>query len=683
MNFSKIISWLKFTYPYILILIVTFIANYFVFFQGINAGDDIRFHLFQITDLIYGIKHGYFGLTTNHVFMGGFAINNYGFYGPVPHYSAAILSIIFGQGAEFGYKATIIIYSFISGVFFYKLARKMSNNIHIGAIAGAMYILMPYRIFCAVCRCAFAEVVAICAIPMIFYGAYSIVHDDEYRVWPYISLVIGAAIIIMSHPFTGLIIAIFGVLYLAFNIMRLIRKKKFIIYPSLIASALLIFCLVGFYVFNALATKNAGIYRLNDPIIDWTNYDHVAGSTGLSSQFSGILNFIYISNNSGTPGWNVENVSSIVLSIIVFIAAIANSIIADELIKKAPKNIYYRWAVNGIALFMFPIIFGVRLEVFLACIIFFITYNVFSYLSMHEKDEDDVEFKSIKTNPDLYFLIASILILFIFIYTPTAWKYVPDIFYQSQFAWRLWGPQMFFIGMLLTLLVSYAKKYKAVIISFASFASLLVCLSQGLIEKRIAYTNGGLIYENVNEVTLTESIEAKYSGAQNEMVPLVLMDPEYESEYENSLYYDVRYALTYWNSKKNHFIYTIEDYQNYGPVFLEGDGEIEITKYNTPNNTFEAEITSESALIQFPQIYNVGYEIYSQGTYLGEAKNIDGLIAFELPKGEYTLDLVFKNSKPYQVFRPFFYIGLASLIPFAVLGVLYQKKIEKREKEES
>ena len=238
---------------------------------------------------------------------------------------------------------------------------------------------------------------------------------------------------------------------------------------------------------------------------------------------------------------------------------------------------------------------------------------------------------------------------------------------------------MFFIGMLLTLLVSYAKKYKAVIISFASFASLLVCLSQGLIEKRIAYTNGGLIYENVNEVTLTESIEAKYSGAQNEMVPLVLMDPEYE----NSLYYDVRYALTYWNSKKNHFIYTIEDYQNYGPVFLEGDGEIEITKYNTPNNTFEAEITSESALIQFPQIYNVGYEIYSQGTYLGEAKNIDGLIAFELPKGEYTLDLVFKNSKPYQVFRPFFYIGLASLIPFAVLGVLYQKKIEKREKEES
>ena len=156
---KKVLAILKALYPYILLLAVTFISNYFVFFNGVVEGDDIRFHLFQITDLIYGFNHRYFGLSTNHIFMGGFAMNTYGFYGPVPHYSAAIISFIFGQNAVFGYKAVIILSTYLGGLFFYKLAYKISNNVHIAIIAAALFVPMPYRIFCAVCRTAFAEAV--------------------------------------------------------------------------------------------------------------------------------------------------------------------------------------------------------------------------------------------------------------------------------------------------------------------------------------------------------------------------------------------------------------------------------------------------------------------------------------------------------------------------------------------
>ena len=682
MDSKKILSFLKCAYPYLLLIVVTFISNYFVFFKGIMSGDDIRFHLFSINDLIYGFEHGYFSLSTNHIFMGGFGVYNYGFYGPVPHYSAAILAFIFRNSAEFGYKAVIILSSYIGGVFFYKLAKKMSGNIHIASIAAAMFILMPYRIFCAVCRCAFAEVVAICFISLIFYGAYSIIHDQKYKVGPYIALVIGASVTIMSHPFTGLMCAIFGVIYLAFNIKSIIKKRDgFSIFPSCIISLVLIICLIGFYVGNAIVTKTIGIYRLNDPIIDWTNYQHVADSTALSLQFSGFLNLVYISNNGGEPGWNVENVSFIIMSLFLFLVSVVNTIIADVLIRKAPNNKYYRWAVDGVALAMFPLIFGTRLEIIFALILFYITFIFYSYLYESKDYENTPKIEQIKYNPDLYFLIFAIIVCTVLIFVPKAWLCLPSLFYQAQFAWRLWGIAMFFIAMLITLFVSYFQRYKGAIISFASFAAILVGLSQGLIEKRIANDNGGLRFENVDAAYVTSNSIARYSGAQNEMVPLILMDENYEPEYSNSLYYKVSHALKTWYYTNHSFIYSLEDYQKMNPVFLEGYGSVTITNYNSPNNTFEVEVTTEKALVQFPQIYNVGYYGYANGECVGEAKNVDGLIAFELNEGKYTFELWFKNSKAYQIGKPFFYVGLISLIPLTVLGVFYEKKSSTKKEE--
>lgn len=685
MTSKRIISILKLVYPYILVIAAAFASNYFIFFNGVVDGDDIRFHLFQITDLLYGFEHGYFSLSTNHVFMGGFAIYNYGFYGPIPHYLAAIVAFIFKQDAIFGYKAVILLTSIMGGIFFYKLALKMSKNIHIATISSVFFIMMPYRIFCAACRCAFAEVAAICFIPLVFYGAYSILHDEKYNVGPYIALALGAAGVIMSHPFTGLMCAIFGVVYLACNFKLLFRKRNgFTIWPSIATTLILILCLTGFYVFNSLSTTNAGIYRLNDAVIDWTTYDHVADSTTLSNQFSGFLNFIVIDRWIDKPGWDVEHPAVIFMSIIILLVSIANELIADSLIKKAPKNKYYRWAVDAIALFVLPIVFTIRLEVILSCALFYIMHMFFSYFYETKDYQDSKGFNQIKNNPDLYFLIGSIFICFILMFVGGVWKVMPSIFYQAQFAWRLWGLTMFFISMLLTTFVSYLQHYKGAIVSFASLAAIMISLSQGLIEKRVDYLNGNRsVFKDVDSAYVQTEVIARYSGAQNEMVPLIMMDPTYEAEYGNSLYYKVSQAISKWGYEPYEFIYSLEDYEKYNPVFLEGEGDIKITKYNSPNNSFNVKIPVKSALIQFPQFYNKTYEIYSNGKYLATAKNVDGLIAFELPQGEYSIDLVFKNSKGYQIAKPFFYVGLAGIVPFALFGIYYHYKTESRKKEES
>ena len=123
--------------------------------------------------------------------------------------------------------------------------------------------------------------------------------------------------------------------------------------------------------------------------------------------------------------------------------------------------------------------------------------------------------------------------------------------------------------------------------------------------------------------------------------------------------------------------FTLEDYIK--PVFLEGTGDATITEYNSPNNKFHIEITSENALVQFPQFYYANYTMYSGKKNLGKAKNVDGLIAFELPEGTYDVKLSFKPSKGYQLTRPLFYLGLFSLVSVGVFGYIYRKNWLKEE----
>lgn len=673
-NFNQLFIKL---FPYFLIIVASFISTYTFFFGGLPAqADDISFHLSQVTDLVYGFEHGYFGLSTNHLFMGGFALYNYGFYGPLPHYSAAIVTFLTkwaGGDVIFGIKSIVFLSSILGGVYFYKLARKISDSVLISLITSIIFIFLPYRIFCALCRFAFSETVAICFIPMVFYGAYGIIHDEKYSVHTYIALAIGSVGVILSHAFTGLLAGTFGVLYLIFNVKKLIAKRKnFHIWPSLIVTGIFVLFGVGFYVFNALDTKSLGIYRLCDPIIDWTNYEHVADSTANSLQFSGFLNFIWISGIQGDPTvWNGETVSFIVLSIVVYFISAVCMVIADKLISLAPKNKYYKHPVICLAAFLFPVIFLTRVEIYISIAVLCVVYIFISYCLEKHTENSNQPSKKLISNPDFYFLLFSMLLCFALIFSPYIWKVVPQIYYQCQFAWRIWGIEFFFIAMFIALILSYFKKYKSLLFSAAFASTLLLTLSQGLIEKRAYYESGQEIITNGEKV----ATEIRGSGAQNEMVPQIFYDSSYKTLYSNSLYYKVKSAIYTWQD----FIYSAEDY--YTPEFLEGEGEVILNVYNTPRVEFSVTVNSEKALLQLPQFYNHGYVCYVDGKRCSDAQNIDGLIAFEIPTGSYTLAVDFECSTPYRVMRPFFYVGLGTIIPIGIFTKYFYHKKELKAEE--
>ena len=679
MTKERVFNIFKTYFPYVAVIAAALLSCYVYFFPGLAGGDDINFHLSMVNDVVYGIRHGYFGLSTNHLFMGGFAIYNFGFYGPVTHYGAGLFVVLFswaGATPLVGLKFMVLASGILGGIYMYKLALKMSKgHVIVALVSSILFVFLPYRIFCALARCAFAESIAMALIPMVFYGAYSFLHDKDYRVEPYVAFSAGAALIVLSHPFTGLITAIFGVLYVLCNVKSIWdNRKNYKAFISLGASLVITTFLVLFYVVNTNYYDGLNYYNVSDEVRQWTTYEHVSSETARSYNFSGFINLIHVYNSQGSDWWNGEDVSSLLFSAGLYFVGIISAILVDYLLRPLKFSIYYRHPSAVISALLFPLIFRVRAEIYIAIGISLLVYFFISFLikKLPSQNEENVP---LYKNIDLYFLIVSIIICLILIFVPISWYYMPSVMYKGQFAWRMWSMTAFLVAMLVALLLSRFKGKQAVLIGTSVIACSIVTLTMGTLEKRIYYEvkPDNVIYQDGYEYAMM----IKYSGVQNEMVAQIFEADAYESKYSNSLYINVRTAL----HTRNNFFYTLEQY--YDPAFLEGTGTCEIYEYNTPNNKFHVDITSDTALVQFPQFYYKGYYVYSGATYLGEAKNVDGLVAFELKKGTYDIAINFKGSTPYQVTRPLFYVGVFLLVSGGVFGLIYRTKIMKKKEEEN
>ena len=675
MKKETFINIFKKYFPYAVIVIASILSCFVYVCNGLAGGDDIGFHLGMVNDLIYGFDHGYFGYSTNHLFIGGFALYNFAYYGPVTHYGAAIYTYLFrwaGATPTDGLKFMVFSSAILGGIYMYKLALKMSNGRQaIAVVCSIIFLLLPYRIFCALARCAFAESIAMALIPMVFYGVYSFIHDEDYHVEPYVAFASGAILIVLSHPFTALITVLFGVLYVLFNIKGVIAKfrdKRALISIG-VAVVIIIFCVL-FYVLNSHHYESSNIYNLSDAERQWTTYEFISEDTSRSFQFSGIINYIFVNSRQGDPVWAKDTISALIFSTIVYVISMTVAILIDKLLTNAKYSKYYKHPAACVAAFAFPLIFQVRVEIYLAILISLILYFFISFL-VNKLPDSSEKYVPLYKSVDLYFLIIASIITLALIFVPWAWKLVPPIMYKGQFPWRMYSMLSFLIALLASLIFSRLKTNKIALTITSVIACGLMTMTMGTLEKRVIFEHNPNAIIRVDDEGFAKSIQ--YSGAQNEMMPQVFYDDTYKAEYTNSLYTTVRNRVL----SQSNFIYDLESYIK--PVVLEGAGNLEIYEYNTPNNKFHVEITSETALVQFPQFYYDSYEIKQGGKTISKVQNVDGLIAFTLKQGTYDIALSFKPCKAYQVTIPLFYIGAFLLASGGVFGYIYRKKLMKHE----
>lgn len=645
------------------ILVLCVFASSYPFFQdGLIAGDDTWFHLPQIQDVYYGMRHGFWGLSPNHQSVGTIGIYVYQFYGPFPHYSSAFLLYLFnplGMDSLSALKTATVLSILVSVFYSFALGKKVTGNRVGGLVAGVAYAFNPYRIFCSFRRGAFAEVVAIAFIPMIFYGLYRILHDRKTAIFPYVSLILGVSLIVLSHPFTAVMTICFFLLYLLFHpkkVFEYAKSWKRLLLGTL--SILLIFGFISFYAFPMLKARAEDLYRITDAEQMLTNPNSLSDSTFWSHFFSGVLPFDSIDYWLSVGQWDpLEKPVDYEWALSFLFLAIACAIAFDFLLSRRKLDKRKVLLADLLLLFLIANLVRQPLEFFIALFVF---YALFCYFRLaagkDEKGEDEPS--TLLRNPDFYYASLSLFALGLLIFVDALWFRVPSFMLQAQFAWRLWSLFYFEAILLVSVLLKHLGKLPfATPVSIASSVAL-IALGSGLPYARnvYRYQSGTTAFFLQMDDEGLKYID--YVGSQSEYLPKIFRE-EYVSPYPNSLYPVVK-SMTLGGEHS----YGIDTYQT--PVFLQGEGSLRMDAVNAPNISFSIEVSSEDALIQIPQLYNDGYVAHlSESERTTKGRQVDGLVSFDLPQGSYRVDVRFEGSDLYQVGNAFLslsFVGTSSMI---------------------
>lgn len=680
LDFSKFFSLAKKALPYFLLLIAS-ILPFSIYFanEGITGGDDSYWHLIYNYDIIYGYRHGFDGITPNHLFLGTLGYDTFLFYAPFPHYFSAFLTMCFsfaGATIPKTFKFMAIASTYFSGIITYKLAKKITKDDNLSLIAGIAYIFFPYRIFNFLYRAAFCEGVALGFVPLLFYGVYSLLHDEEFHFSSYLAAILGVSLLVLSHPFTALtsVVACIFIILADFKLLiKFLKKKINIVFLCL--SILLIFGLISFYLFPMASSLKSGYYRMSDSKAVWTDLNSVINSIGKSSSFSGFLNFPWLDLIVDKYHWRTTTDSKLSWSLEILLFLLFSIISIFILYVGRKKNKRKLGLSLSIVSSLIPLFFSPRIEVCLATVLFIVVLIFFenqndSFLNENIDLRKEIN-KSIK-NPEIYILTALLIVAFLYLYWDKIWEISPSIFRNCQFPFRFWGIFGFLSISLITILSKPFKNKKIFKESMLALSCLLFILNMGPVDKRIAYENGSGFTSAVDDDFVKKT---KKVGVMNEYMPRVFYDDNYESEYSNSLYYSTKMMVRY--SHKYNW-----DIDGYRYAFLEGSGDFKVTYLNSPELKFVVTV-NEDALIQLQQFYYDGYEVIlnSNGQSIKiTPQYLDGLLSFSIPKGEYEGELKYVGSLSYRIARPFLYASIGILFALGVTcdEISKNKKIKER-----
>ena len=662
------------------LFIAALIAGAAIFFPGIARGNDSIYHLSQIYDLYHTmVETGDIFPKYNHYQFALLGYNVRIFYAPLGHLSVAWLSYFTTLPVHISYKIVLLLSFFLSGVTAYGFAKRLTKNEIAAIIAGIFYIITPYHIFNAFERVAFAEVLAFMTMPMIFSGIYDFIHNDKLEFKSVITLITGVSFTLLIHNITALYAVTIGLIYIGLNFKKVLPKLKSIKYWAFcLVTILFVVGNIAFYVIGMMQHLNLDIYRIEDEVLMGSVWWKVALTIGQVYGCTGIFpgtGFI-----SGDTNYIIFEAINIFLCF-VMIASLVLIIYLDIKNKQKGKSLKYRIITTSIIFIIDFILFFLRIQVLLAGLIF-----IFVYYVIYDKVIDKIASKKGLENIDVIeddelkknrkdMIILLIVLGFFMIVTPV-WFFMPKIYRNIQFVFRLYMFVTLFVGVLLgsyvTRKISKEKTRKIIALALTScifFNSAMADVQIEYFAEMIGIDKEYVMY--VDEHLITQNYNDGAVGAQQEYCPSVFFEEDYQSEYENSLYDEVK---SYVEMDK----YSFDDYEYIDPTFISGKGNIEITYRYVPNLKLNIEVI-ERGYIQLPQFYYLGYEIKDENKVY-EYENIDGLVSFYLEEGNYQIEISYKGTKEMQICDMISIISFTTYLSISLIyGIYYFVKKHKKE----
>ena len=185
-------------------LLLTLVFMFPYLSNDLSLEHDTLFHLSRIEGLAQSFRSGKLFPDIYPLKNDGFGYASALFYCDLFLVPAALLYLS-GFEVAIGYKVTIFLFTWLSGMSMALLLKKLRQNNLVCLFAALLYLFCNYRITDVYVRGALGEVIAMAFIPLILYGFIDLFLEDE----PHIKvLILGFTGVALSHNLTLLLCGI-------------------------------------------------------------------------------------------------------------------------------------------------------------------------------------------------------------------------------------------------------------------------------------------------------------------------------------------------------------------------------------------------------------------------------------------------------------------------------------------
>lgn len=225
-----------------MIVICSAIACYPLAHSGFYMGHDWNLELTRAADYADGLKNGGFPLRWSQNLEGGYGSPIYNFFPPLSMLLFSV-PVLLGVPLALSIKIVLFMLTITGGIGMYLFAKRHFGILG-GALSGCIYVLAPYHFVEIFKRNAFAEFMALCIVPFVFYGLALTIQEERPGRGAQSILILSLSLFVLSHVLSVLMYAPLIIVYFLTGVLVSRRSSVFfhVGIPITIAA-----CMVSFF----------------------------------------------------------------------------------------------------------------------------------------------------------------------------------------------------------------------------------------------------------------------------------------------------------------------------------------------------------------------------------------------------------------------------------------------------
>lgn len=213
-----------------------FMASTPLFLPYIIGGHDTIYQLNRILGIEQSLKNGMFPVRLNAYTFNGYGYADPVFYPPLFMYIPALLHMM-GLSFVRAVNVFLILVNAATACIMYRCSKAMFRSEEIGCMSSVIYTLGIYRLCNLYPRAAYGELLAMVFFPLVLYGFYELLFNDQSR-WIYLTL--GITGVLQSHIISILLVATLCIGAGICCIRRVAEPKRFWACAKTIVSSILL-----------------------------------------------------------------------------------------------------------------------------------------------------------------------------------------------------------------------------------------------------------------------------------------------------------------------------------------------------------------------------------------------------------------------------------------------------------